>query len=125
MRERKTDFLEEKITNYQMRIFRQELAADQVKELFAMISIVKDMESIGDVIDKNMIPINPKNQALIKDFSTEGKDELQIYHTKVCKQISRLKHAFAERDIKKASKIMEKEEKYLDLESLWCRRLIN
>ena len=117
MRERKTDFLEEKITNYQMQILRQELSADQAKELFAMMSIVNDMESIGDIIEKTMLPLIPKKQQLMKDFSPEGKKELLIYHTKVCKQISRLKVAFAERDIKKASKIMRKEEEYINLES--------
>jgi phosphate:Na+ symporter len=117
MRERKIDFLEEKISDYQMRILRQELVADQVSEVFAMMSIVKDMESIGDIIDKNMVPLIQKKRALIKDFSFEGKKELDVYHTKVCKQISRLKEAFSERDIKIASKIMKKKEEYLDLES--------
>jgi phosphate:Na+ symporter len=117
MRERKIDFLEERISDYQMQILRQELAADQVSEVFAMMSIVKDMESIGDIIDKNIIPLITKKSALIKDFSPEGKEELDVYHTKVCKQISRLKEAFSERDVKMASKIMKKEEEYLDLES--------
>ena len=36
------------------------------------------------------------------DFSVEGKEELMIYHVKVCKQISRLREAFAERDMEKA-----------------------
>ena len=119
LREREIDFLEEKISEYQMRILRQELATDQVSEVFAMMSIAKDMESIGDIIDKNMIPLIPKKKALIKDFSPEGKEELDVYHTKVCKQISRIKQAFTERDVKKASTIMKKEEKYLDLESLY------
>ncbi|MEJ2157386.1 MAG: hypothetical protein P8X96_18815 [Desulfobacteraceae bacterium] len=39
-----------------------------------------------------------------------------IYHGKACRQIQRLKEAFAERDPEKASKIMAKERKYLDLE---------
>jgi phosphate:Na+ symporter len=42
---------------------------------------------------------------------------LRIYHVKVCKQISRLKEAFAELSSKTAEKIMVKEGKYLDLET--------
>ncbi|MBC8184080.1 Na/Pi cotransporter family protein [candidate division KSB1 bacterium] len=117
MRENKIDFLEEKIYEYQIEISRQELGKDMAHEVFVMISIVKDMESIGDIIDKNVIPLIAKKRALGTDFSPEGKEELKTYHTKACKQISRLKEALAERDAKKAVKIMKKEEEYLDLES--------
>ncbi|OQX95341.1 hypothetical protein B6I21_05950 [candidate division KSB1 bacterium 4572_119] len=117
MREKKIDFLEEKISEYQIEISRKELNKDQAKEVFAMISVVKDMESIGDIIDKNIIPLISKKRKLGMDFSPEGKEELEIYHTKACKQISRLRETLEELDIKKAIKIMEKEEKYIDLES--------
>ncbi len=40
-----------------------------------------------------------------------------IYHVTVCKQISRLKEAFAEHNMETARKIMTKEGKYLDLET--------
>ena len=56
------------------------------------------------------------------DFSDEGKEELDIFHTKVCKQVSRLKDAFSELDPEKAQAIMTKEEKYADLESEYRTR---
>ncbi len=117
MRETKIDFLDEKVGNYLIQIARQELSSDQVNEVYGMLSITNDMESIGDIIHKNMIPLIKKKQALKTDFSQEGKEELMIYHVKVCKQISRLEEAFQERDLEKAQRIMEKEPKYLDLES--------
>jgi len=52
-----------------------------------MISIIKDMESIGDLIHRNMIPLIKKKQALKRDFSKEGKEELMIYHEKVRRQM--------------------------------------
>ena len=64
-----------------------------------------------------MLPLIDKKNELATDFSEEGKEELIIYHVKVCKQISRLKEAFAENNMKTAQRIMEKEGKYLDLES--------
>jgi phosphate:Na+ symporter len=117
MREAKIDFLDEKVGNYLIQIARQELSSDQANEVYGMLSITNDMESIGDIIHNNMIPLIKKKQALKTDFSEEGKEELMIYHVKVCKQISRLEEAFQERDLKKAKRIMEKEPKYLDLES--------
>jgi phosphate:Na+ symporter len=87
-----------------------------------MISIADDIESIGDIIHRNIKPLIEKKQALDHDFSDEGKEELMIYHVKVCKQISRLKEAFAEANMETAKKIMAKETKYLDLESKYRLR---
>jgi phosphate:Na+ symporter len=75
------------------------------------------MESLGDLIHRNMIPMIPKKKALEADFSHEGKEELLIYHEKVCEQLYLLRKSFAERNPEKAQKIMAKERKYLDLES--------
>jgi phosphate:Na+ symporter len=117
MREQKINFLQKKTTDYLLKIGKQELTDEQSNEVYGMISIVKDMESLGDLIHRNMIPMIPKKQALETDFSLEGKEELLIYHEKVCKQLYLLKEAFAERDPEKAQEIMAKERKYLDLES--------
>ncbi|HIJ56778.1 MAG TPA: Na/Pi cotransporter family protein [Deltaproteobacteria bacterium] len=117
MRERKINFLQERITDYLLQVARQELTDEQSKEVYGMISIVKDMESLGDLIHRNMIPMIPKKQALESDFSLEGKEELLIYHEKVCGQVYLLQQAFAERNPEKAKAIMAKERKYLDLES--------
>jgi len=74
--------------------------------------IVNDIESVGDIIEKNMIPLIAKKSILKTDFSEEGKGELDIFHTKVCKQVSRFKEAFSMFDPVKALHIMAKEEKY-------------
>ena len=117
MREQKINFLQDRITDYLLQVAKQELTDEQSKEVYGMISIVKDMESLGDLIHRNIIPMIPKKQALESDFSLEGKEELLIYHEKVCGQIYLLQQAFAERDPEKAKAIMSKERKYLDLES--------
>lgn len=122
MREEKLDFLEERIVKYLLKIGQQELSNRQIQEVYGMMSIVNDIESVGDIIEKNMIPLIAKKSALNTDFSEEGKEELDIFHTKVCKQVSRLKDAFSELDPDKAQRIMAKEEKYSDLESQYRTR---
>ncbi len=117
MREEKIDFLDEKIGEYLVKIAQQELTPEQTNEVYGMISITNDMESIGDIIHRNMVPLIPKKKALTVDFSEEGKEELVIYHEKVRKQIHLLEEAFVEMDPAKAMEIVAKEEKYLDLES--------
>jgi phosphate:Na+ symporter len=122
MREEKIDFLEEKVGDYLIQIGRQELSDSETNEVFGMTSIVNDMESIGDIIHRIMMPLIEKKQALARDFSDEGKEELMIFHVKICKQIGRLRDIFAETDPQKALKIMAKEEKYLDLEARYRSR---
>jgi len=117
MREEKIDFLEEKTANYLLKIAGQKLPDNQACEVYAMISIIKDLESIGDIIHRNMLPLISKKQALETDFSEEGKEELMVYHAKVRKQVRLIQEAFSENDPDTALKIMSKERKYLDLES--------
>ena len=116
MREQKVDFLDEKISDYLVQVAREELTNKQTQEVYGMMSIVKDMESMGDIIHKNMLPLIYKKQQLEMDFSNDGKEELMIYHEKVCSHLRLLMEAFAEADPKKALKIMSEERKYLDLE---------
>jgi len=122
LRERKIDFLEEKISIYLTSIAQGNITEEQASEVFGMVSIVKDMESMGDIIHRNMIPLIAKKKRLHYDFSLEGKEELLIYHSKAAKQISRLREAFKEADPKIAHRIMKKERKYLDLESRYRAR---
>ncbi len=117
MREEKLDFLDEHIVHYLRKIGRQELSDRQIKEVYGLMFIVNDIESVGDIIEKNMIPLIAKKSILKTDFSEEGKGELDIFHTKVCKQVSRFKEAFSMFDPVKALHIMAKEEKYSSLES--------
>ena len=117
MREDKIDFLDEKVGEYLVKIVRQGVSEDQTAEVYGMISIANDIESIGDLIHRNMVPLVAKKNDLNVDFSDEGKEELMIYHQKVCRQIDLLEEAFAERDLEKARNIMAKERKYLDLEA--------
>ena len=117
MREAKIDFLEEKIGDFLNRVLREGVSKESVSEVFGMMSIAKDMESIGDLIHRNMVPLITKKKALHADFSDEGKEELMIYHNKVCTHIRLLKEAFAETNRDKACQIMSQERTYLDLES--------
>lgn len=117
MREEYIDFLNDRIHEFLMKITRKESSLAQANELYGILSIASDMESIGDLIHRNLLKLIEKKNDLDTDFSVEGKEELMIYHDKVCRQIDRLAEALAERDLEKAIKIMGRERKYLDLEA--------
>ena len=117
MREEKIDFLHEKVTSYLLNIGREELSEEQSREVFNLISIVRDMEAIGDIIHRDMFPLIAKKRALSFDFSQEGHEEIEMYHAKIYKQLVRLEATFSEQKFKKAKKIVSKEDRYADLES--------
>jgi phosphate:Na+ symporter len=123
-REKQIDFLETKIGNYLLKITRQELSEEQASEVYGMISIVKDMESIGDIINNKMVPLFDKKKVLAKDFSKSSKNELIAYHKNVCMQIRRLEHTFIEIDPEIARNTVLMEEKYLDLLSQYRSQLL-
>lgn len=124
-RERKLDFIEEKIEEYLLKVSSQPLNKGEAAEVFRILSIINDMESIGDLVHRNVIPLITKKQNLSKDFSDEGKEEINIYHEKVIKQIHLLEEAFTEQNVKKAEQIMKKERKYMDLELQYRAKHLN
>ena len=117
MREGKIHYLEDRIISFLVSLSKNEVSDQQAKEIFAMVSIVRHLGSIGDIITDNMLPLIDKKRALKLDFSSEGKDELEIYHQKTLNQIQRLRDAFTEMDPIVASTIMTKQAKYSDLEA--------
>jgi len=116
IREAKIDFLEKRVKRYLLQIGQQSLSDKQIKEVFHLTTICSHMETIGDIIERNLQPLLDKKRALGVDFSEEGKVELVRFNTKVCKQISRVKDAFIHLDPKMAQKVKTKQEKYAHLE---------
>ncbi len=116
VREKKIDFLEAKITDYLVKITQNQLNPKQSNEVFALITVVNYLETIGDIIIDDILSLIKVKQELATDFSEEGKKDLQEYHLKLIKQLSRLEEYFSTRDIEKAKKIIEKWERYKKLD---------
>ncbi len=117
MREEKIDYLHEKVTDYLIKIGREELSEQQSAEVFNLISIVRDLEAIGDIVYRDMFPLIAKKHALNISFSEEGREEIKVYHHKIYKQLERLEATISEHKFKKAKKILSKQIKYTDLEA--------
>lgn len=117
MREKKINFLEERIRRYLLDISRKELAEGQVTEVTALIALLDSMEKIGDVITKQIVPLLKKKEQLGIDFSAEGKEELIRYHEKVAKQLDRLQQLMTAMDVSLAQKVTKKKKHYAHLDS--------
>ncbi len=117
MREKKINFLEDKIRRYLLDISRQELAEGQGSEVNGLISLLDSMERIGDVIIKQIVPLLADKEKLNRDFSNEGKEELIRYHEKVGKQLDRIMQMMTKMDASLAKKVKKKKRSYADLDS--------
>jgi phosphate:Na+ symporter len=116
-REEKIDFLQQKVTEFLLKIERKPLSDQQSAEIFMLLSVSKYLENLGDLIEKNMLDLIAKKRSMRVEFSEEGKEEIRIMHQKALKQLTRLREALEEKNLKKAHRILHKEMKYLNMGS--------
>jgi phosphate:Na+ symporter len=112
----KIAYLNENISNYLVKVSRQDLTENQSKEVFSLVSTVNYLNSINNMVKLRFDNLVGKKQTLAEDFSTAGQEEILAYHGKLLKQVKRLNKFFTKFDRAKAAKIMTKGEQYKDLE---------
>ncbi|MBV5326847.1 MAG: Na/Pi cotransporter family protein [Chlorobium sp.] len=93
MREEKLDFLESSVSEYLIAISRRELNEEESRQVFALMNIVKNQESTGDVIEKLIGKYLQGNTVFVKGLTEEGKTELVLLHRLVCAEIETLTEA--------------------------------
>jgi len=109
-------YLNENISDYLVKISRQDLTEKQSKEVFALVSTVNYLDSINNMVKLRFDNLVGKKQTLSEDFSAAGQEEILGYHGKLLKQVKRLNKFFTKFDRAKAAKIMTKGEQYKDLD---------
>lgn len=110
--EEEIDFLQEKITVYLTNISRQSVDEERVDEVFQIMYTVTELEQMGDIVSKNLLPLAIKMIDRGYAFSEEGKKEIIDYHTRTMKQVSRALEVFKDVNLEKAEKMEYKYVKY-------------
>lgn len=84
------DFLNKGIKMHLTRLTQSEMTKQQVHREFELLFRTSDLESIGDVVEKNIIPLVKKTAKKGYSFSDEGWGEIVSIHAKVleCLQLS-------------------------------------
>lgn len=113
---KKIQFIGKKAGKYLVKVCQQELSDPMAHDAYGLISISSDIESISETIMSRIVPLIDKKKGLQMNFSNEGKEEITIYHEKICKQLARIRDALSEVDYKKAKKVMKMFQVYHDLE---------
>ncbi len=112
MREEKLDFLEARVSDYLIKISRSELNERESRQVFALLNIVKDIESIGDVIETLIAKLVEKKRGLKSDLSDEGKNELLVLHRLVCREFGLIGDALQEMDQAKAGELLKGDDEF-------------
>jgi phosphate:Na+ symporter len=94
----KVDLLNNEIKAYITRLSEQSLNTEESRREVALLTFANDLESIGDIIDKNLIELAQKKITLHLDFSKEGWVELDGYFQKVLENFEIATSAFASQD---------------------------
>ena len=100
-RDEEVDTLERQVKLYLTRMSQEELTAAQAEREMMLHSFVSSLETIGDVVVKNILALAEKKIQQGRYFSQEGWEEIQRYHQQVTDNLGAAIAAFTsgERDL--------------------------
>jgi len=107
-RDDQVDFLEREIKLFLARLHRETMAADLARKEIALISLIGNLENVGDIIDKNLIELARKKLYHGRKFSDEGWAELLEFHGLISKNLESTIAAFAANDRRLAQEVLDR-----------------
>lgn len=110
------DILDKEIKLYITKISQKALTEGESKREVAILTLVNDLENIGDIIDKNIMELAKKKIANALIFSEEGQKEIIDFFSKVADNFEMAISAFATGDSDLAWKVLKNKEKLGTLE---------
>ena len=112
----KINFLNNEISSYLIKINNQDLTDVQSKEVFTLVSVVNNVNSIKNSVGLRLHDLMIKKEMEEDGLSDSLLNEIESFHKKMVKQIKRLGKFFEKYDQTKIDKIVSKGKKYKDLE---------
>lgn len=110
--EQEVDFLRDSIKSYLFKINRESMSSRQRDESFQLLFSLKEFEKIADIISGDLATRAEKWSLQDYDFSQQGKEELNHFHTKIAKQLNRALEVFDETNLQTAAKMKLKHKEY-------------
>ena len=112
----KITFLNNEISSYLIKINNQDLTDVQSKEVFTLVSVLNNVNSIKNSVGLRLHDLMIKKEMEEDGLSDSLLNEIESFHKKMVKQIKRLGKFFEKYDQTKIDKIVSKGKKYKDLE---------
>jgi len=105
-RDDEVDILDQRIKKYLAHVAGREGDQDERGEIIRQLRYLTELETIGDVIDKNLAELAAKRVRYGMVFSKEGWAELDRFHRMVAENLLIAETAFATRDRQLAEKLI-------------------
>src|SRR2546425_10953929 len=83
------------------------MSPDLSRKEIGLISVIGNLENIGDIIDKNLMELARKKLYQGRRFSEAGEAELQEFHAMISKNLERAIAAFAAGDRALAQDVLD------------------
>jgi phosphate:Na+ symporter len=112
----KIDLLNNAIKAYITRLSEQELHPEESRREVALLTFATELETIGDIIDKNLADLARKKITTHVDFSKEGAAELDAFFQKVLENFEIAISAFASQDKTLADQLLQRKREINELE---------
>ncbi|MEE9432560.1 MAG: Na/Pi symporter [Melioribacteraceae bacterium] len=110
--ETEINFMNIKISKYLMKISQESYEEERADEVFQMMHSITELEQIGDIVAKSLIPLAEKKIDLNVNFSKEGQAEIEDFHLRTMKQLSRAVEVFKDVNLEDAQRMKKKHKKY-------------
>jgi phosphate:Na+ symporter len=110
------DVLDRHIRLYITRLSSTRLTEAQTRRAMTVLEISRDLENIGDIIDRNIMPLALKRINKGITFSQEGLDEIISFHKKVIESFDTAVSAFTNSDRDLADSVLRNKEELSSLE---------
>ncbi|MAM34777.1 MAG: na+/Pi-cotransporter family protein [Micavibrio sp.] len=99
-----------KLKSYMARMEANSLNEKEAKRHFEILTFAINLEHIGDIIDRNLLPVVTKKIEKQKFFSKEGFAEIRDLYDRVLKSIQLAQTVFISKDIKLARQLVEEKD---------------
>jgi phosphate:Na+ symporter len=104
------DILDRQIRLYLTRLSSSVITESQSRRAVTVLEISRNLEIIGDIIDRNIMPLAVKRISKALVFSQEGMDEIASYHKKILDNFDTAISAFASNDRDLADRVLRNKE---------------
>ena len=98
VRDDQVDLLDTEVKRFLTRMAREEAGEYDADEQMRLLRYLAEVETIGDIIDKNISELVLKKIRLGAEFSKEGAEELKDFYRKVSENVVIAETAFTTRD---------------------------
>jgi len=105
--EKRVDFLQQEVKVYLSNLGRQSLTEENDRRSLEIIDYAVNLEHIGDIVEKGLVPSLAKKAALGLHFSDDGFGELERLFDLTVDNIRTAQTIFATRDFNLAKRLME------------------